>query len=92
MGTPDDGDDKADIQSSLQDGFSAAEDAARCTAAEAGEATRHTAAEAKAGLHQGLASMNKAGNALADAIRYRPLTALLVAGTVGALAALSRRH
>jgi ElaB/YqjD/DUF883 family membrane-anchored ribosome-binding protein len=89
METPDD---KTDLQSSLQDGYSRLDETAKRLSEEASDATETVAEHAEGYVHQGMASLNKAGNAVAGVIRDRPFSALLVAGIGGALAALARSH
>jgi len=89
METPDD---KTDLQSSLQDGFSRLDETAKRLGDETRDTMETVADQAEGYVHQGMASLNKAGNAVAGAIRGRPFTALLVAGIGGAMAALARPH
>jgi len=89
METPDD---KTDLQSSLQDGFSRLDETAKRLGDDAREKVETVAEQAEGYVHQGMASLNKAGNAIAGAIRDRPFSALLIAGVGGALAALARPH
>jgi hypothetical protein len=84
-------DETPDIQSSLQDGYSRVDETAKRLAGEAAEYSKDAADVGESYVHQGMESLNKAGQAVASAIRERPFVSLLVAGLGGAMVALARR-